>query len=146
MGATSLVRVFAAIACNEVVLNSKRVAPYAVMIVCSVAALMGWVRGGPAVALGWATNSDFYIARGLKAFSFTALKVPRDNSADVFSRDCSWSNCNRDPTCERAYADCCLGVCDGLRRVARAGIVFMTSIVAALNVLLRNGSAGRKPG
>lgn len=70
MGATSSVRVFAAIAFNEVLLNSKRVAPYAVMIVCSAAALMGWVRGGPAVALGWATNSDFYIARGLKAFSF----------------------------------------------------------------------------
>ena len=61
---------FAAVFANEVLLNAKRVAPYALVIVFSAAALMGWVRGGPAVALGWATNSDFYIARGLKAFSF----------------------------------------------------------------------------
>src|SRR5258708_9346561 len=54
---------------NEVVLNTKRVAPYALMIVFSATALMGWCKG-PAVALGWATNSDFYIARSLKAFSF----------------------------------------------------------------------------
>ncbi|HEU0048860.1 MAG TPA: hypothetical protein VFQ43_14815, partial [Nitrososphaera sp.] len=54
---------------NEVLLNTKRVAPYALMIVFSATALMGWCKG-PAVALGWATNSDFYIARSLKAFSF----------------------------------------------------------------------------
>ena len=60
---------FAAVFQNEVLLNSKRVAPYALMILFSGAAVMGWARG-PAVALGWATNSDFYIARGLKAFSF----------------------------------------------------------------------------
>ena len=60
---------FIAIAYNEVLLNSKRVAPYALMILFSGVAVMGWARG-PAVALGWATNSDFYIARGLKAFSF----------------------------------------------------------------------------
>src|SRR5438034_5544718 len=54
---------------NEVLLNTKRVAPYALMIVFSATALMGW-RKGPAIALGWATNSDFYIARSLKAFSF----------------------------------------------------------------------------
>ena len=69
MGATSSVRGFAAIAYNEVLLNSKRVAPYALIVVCSGAALMGWSRG-PAIALGWATNSDFYISRSLKAFSF----------------------------------------------------------------------------
>src|SRR5262249_48920729 len=63
------VRTFAAIACNEVLLNSKRVAPYALIIFFTGVAVMGWVKG-PAVALGWATNSDFYIARGLKAFSF----------------------------------------------------------------------------
>jgi len=62
-------RTFAAVAYNEVLLNSKRVAPYALMIICSAAAVMGWVKG-PAVALGWATNSDFYISRSLKAFSF----------------------------------------------------------------------------
>jgi len=69
MVATNTVRPFAAIVFNEVLLNSKRVAPYALIVVCSAVAVMGWVKG-PAVALGWATNSDFYIARGLKAFSF----------------------------------------------------------------------------
>jgi len=69
MVATNTVRTFAAIAYNEVLLNSKRVAPYALIVVCSAVAVMGWVKG-PAVALGWATNSDFYISRGLKAFSF----------------------------------------------------------------------------
>jgi ABC-type transport system involved in multi-copper enzyme maturation permease subunit len=54
---------------NEVRLNSKRVAPYAMIVLFIGAAVLGWGRG-PAVALGWATNSDFYIARGLKAFSF----------------------------------------------------------------------------
>jgi ABC-type transport system involved in multi-copper enzyme maturation permease subunit len=69
MTAISSGRTFAAIAFNEVLLNSKRVTPYALMIVFSATAVMGWIKG-PAVALGWATNSDFYIARGLKAFSF----------------------------------------------------------------------------
>ena len=54
---------------NEVLLNSKRVAPYALMILFSANAVLWWFRG-PAVTLGWATNSDFYIARGLVAFSF----------------------------------------------------------------------------
>ncbi len=69
---------FVAIFQNEVLLNSKRVAPYALMIVFSATALMGWAKG-PAVALGWATNSDFYIARGLKAFSFL-LGLPLFNA------------------------------------------------------------------
>lgn len=69
MAAINSVRPFAAIAYNEVLLNSKRVAPYALMILFSAIAVMGWVKG-PAVALGWATNSDFYITRSLKAFSF----------------------------------------------------------------------------
>lgn len=69
MGTTNSMRTFIAIAYNEVLLNSKRVAPYALMILFSALAVMGWIKG-PAVALGWATNSDFYIARGLKAFSF----------------------------------------------------------------------------
>jgi ABC-2 type transport system permease protein len=60
---------FVAIFQNEVLLNSKRVAPYALMLIFSAAAVMGWGKG-PAGALGWATNSDFYIARSLKAFSF----------------------------------------------------------------------------
>ena len=69
MTATNSMRAFAAVAYNEVLLNSKRVTPYALMVVFSATAVMGWIKG-PAVALGWATNSDFYIARSLKAFSF----------------------------------------------------------------------------
>src|SRR5262245_65524766 len=69
MAATNSLSTFAAIVYNEVLLNTKRIAPYALMIVFSATALMGWAKG-PAVALGWATNSDFYIARGVKAFSF----------------------------------------------------------------------------
>src|SRR5438132_4680948 len=60
---------FAAVFQNEVLLNTKRVAQYALIIIFSATALMGW-RKVPAMALGWATNTDFYIARTLKAFSF----------------------------------------------------------------------------
>ena len=60
---------FAAIFQNEVLLNSKRVAPYALMMLFAANALLWWAWG-PAVRLGWATNSDYYIARNLLAFSF----------------------------------------------------------------------------
>src|SRR5215475_4835812 len=74
MASTNSVRTFAAIAYNEL-LNSKRVAPYALMILFVGNAVL-WRFKGPAVALGWATNSDFYIARKLLAFSFlTGLPV-----------------------------------------------------------------------
>jgi len=69
MGSANSLRTSGAIAYNEVLLNSKRVAPYALIVLFIGVAVLGWVRG-PAMALGWATNSDFYIARGLKAFSF----------------------------------------------------------------------------
>jgi len=88
MATTNSVRTFRAIAYNEVLLNSKRVAPYAVMILFSALAVMGWSRG-PAVALGWATNSDFYIARSLKAYSFL-FGVPIFNAmimGDAIIRD-----------------------------------------------------------
>ena len=88
MATPNPVRTFRAIAYNEVLLNSKRVAPYAVMILFSALAVMGWSRG-PAVALGWATNSDFYIARSLKAYSFL-FGVPIFNAmimADAIIRD-----------------------------------------------------------
>src|SRR5689334_10568280 len=78
----------AAIAYNEVLLNSKRVAPYALIVLFGGVAVLGWGRG-PAVALGWATNSDFYIARGLKAFSFL-FGVPIFNAmlmGDAVTRD-----------------------------------------------------------
>jgi ABC-2 type transport system permease protein len=59
---------FAAIFQNEVLLNSKRVAPYALMILFIANAVLWWIQ--PAIKYGWATNSDWYIARGLLAFSF----------------------------------------------------------------------------
>src|SRR5437588_4472917 len=65
---------FAAIVQNEVLLNAKRVAPYALMILFAAYAVLLWGRG-PALALGWATNSDFYIARNLLGFSFLALPI-----------------------------------------------------------------------
>ena len=69
MAAINSLRTLAAIVYAEMLLNARRVAPYALMIMFSGTAWLGWAKG-PAVALGWATNSDFYIARGLKGFSF----------------------------------------------------------------------------
>ncbi len=60
---------FAAVFCNEVLLNSKRVAPYVLMVLFAAKATLWW-GWGPAVARGWATNSDFYIRRNLLGFSF----------------------------------------------------------------------------
>ncbi|HKP84390.1 MAG TPA: ABC transporter permease [Pyrinomonadaceae bacterium] len=60
---------FAAVFTNEVLLNTKRVAPYALMILFSANAVLWW-GWGPAVARGWATNSEFYIQRNLGGFSF----------------------------------------------------------------------------
>ena len=60
---------FAAVFQTEVLLNSKRIAPYALMILFAANAVLWWGRG-PAVRLGWATNSDFYIVRNLLGFSF----------------------------------------------------------------------------
>jgi ABC-2 type transport system permease protein len=54
---------------NEVLLNSKRVAPYLLMMLFAANAWLWWARG-PAAARGWAINSDWYIARGILAFSF----------------------------------------------------------------------------
>ena len=91
MATTNSVFTFAAVAYNEVLLNSKRVASYVLMIICSGTALLGWVRG-PAIGLGWATNSDFYIARTLKAFSFL-LGPPLFSAVimgDAIIRDFRW--------------------------------------------------------
>jgi len=60
---------FGAIFQNEVLLNSKRVAPYALMILFAANAVLWW-GWGPAVRLGWATNSEYYIVRNLQGFSF----------------------------------------------------------------------------
>ena len=59
---------FVAVFQNEVLLNSKRVAPYALMILFTANAVLWWIR--PAVEFGWATNSDWYIVRNLLGFSF----------------------------------------------------------------------------
>ena len=53
----------------EVLFNLKRVAPYALMILFSGNALLWW-GWGPAVARGWAVNSDFYIVWLFGGFSF----------------------------------------------------------------------------
>jgi ABC-2 type transport system permease protein len=59
---------FTAIFLNEVLINSKRVAPYALMVLFGANAILWW-GWGPAVARGWATNSDFYISRNMGGFS-----------------------------------------------------------------------------
>jgi len=55
---------------NEVLLNSKRVAPYALMVFFSSNAIL-WTSA--AIHYGWAINSDFYIARTYGGFSFGIL-------------------------------------------------------------------------
>ena len=60
---------FAAVFTNEVLLNTKRVAPYVLMVLFSANAILWW-GWGPAVARGWATNSDFYIQRNFGGFTF----------------------------------------------------------------------------
>ena len=81
---TSFVAVFQ----NELLLNAKRLAPYVLMALFSANAVLWWIKG-PAADLGWATNSDFYIARSLKAFSFL-LGLPIFNAVimgDAVIRD-----------------------------------------------------------
>ena len=60
---------FAAVFWNEVLVNTKRVAPYALMVLFTANAILWW-GWGPAVGRGWATNSDFYIYRNISAFNF----------------------------------------------------------------------------
>jgi ABC-2 type transport system permease protein len=60
---------FAAVFTNEVLLNSKRVAPYVLMMFFASNALLWWGKG-PAREMGWATNAEFYIQRNMGAFSF----------------------------------------------------------------------------
>jgi ABC-2 type transport system permease protein len=74
MAATNSASTFAAIVCNEVLLNSKRVAPYVMAILCGGNALLWW-GWGPATGRGWATNSDFFIAGVLPIYSFMMLPL-----------------------------------------------------------------------
>src|SRR6266516_6702204 len=66
---TPLQTPFAAVVKTEVLLNSKRVAPYGLMIVFAANAVLWW-GWGAAFRFGWATTSDYYIVRNLLGFSF----------------------------------------------------------------------------
>jgi ABC-2 type transport system permease protein len=65
---------FGAIFQNEVLLNSKRVAPYAMALLCAGNGLLWW-GWGPATGRGWAVNSDFFIAGALPVYSFMTLPL-----------------------------------------------------------------------
>lgn len=60
---------FAAVFQYEVILNSKRIAPYALIVVFAGNAVLWW-GWSAAASLGWATNGDFNIVRNLQGFSF----------------------------------------------------------------------------
>jgi ABC-type transport system involved in multi-copper enzyme maturation permease subunit len=65
---------FAAVFQNEIRLNSKRVAPYAMAILFGGNALLWW-GWGPATGRGLATNSDLFIAGVLPVYSFLTLPL-----------------------------------------------------------------------
>src|ERR1044071_1602235 len=60
---------FAAVFQTEVLLNSKRVAPYLLATLFTATAILWWGRG-VAASFGWAINSDFNIVRNYLGFSF----------------------------------------------------------------------------
>ena len=60
---------FAAVFTNEVLLSTKRAAPYVLIVLFAANKLLWWAKG-PAVGAGWATNSDFNIARDYTGFCF----------------------------------------------------------------------------
>lgn len=65
---------FGAIFQNEVRLNSKRIAPYFMALLCGGNALLWW-GWGPATGRGWAVNADFFIAGALPVYSFMTLPL-----------------------------------------------------------------------
>ncbi len=65
---------FGAILWNEVLLNSKRVAPYFMALLCAGNGLLWW-GWGPARGRGWAVNADFFIAGALPVYSFMTLPL-----------------------------------------------------------------------
>jgi len=67
-------RRFSAIAYNEVLLNSKRVAPYVVAALCAGNAVLWW-GWGPASGRGLAVNSDLFIYGVLPPYSFLFLPL-----------------------------------------------------------------------
>jgi ABC-2 type transport system permease protein len=60
---------FAAIFSAEVLLNSKRVAPYFLILLFTANSVLWW-GWSVAASYGWGTNSDVNIARNLQGFSF----------------------------------------------------------------------------
>ena len=83
---------FFAVFRTEVLLNSRRVAPYLMALLCGGNALLWWARG-PASGRGLATNSEAFIAGVLPIYSFMTLPlftavimadpVIRDYRADI---------------------------------------------------------------
>lgn len=65
---------FAAVFQTEVLLNSKRIAPYALMTLFTVHAVLwwGWSAGA---TFGWAANGDFNLVRNFQGFSFLFLPM-----------------------------------------------------------------------
>jgi ABC-type transport system involved in multi-copper enzyme maturation permease subunit len=65
---------FVAVFQTEVRYNLKRIAPYALMVLFSANAVLWW-GWGPAIARGWAVNSDFYIVWLFGGFSFMTMPL-----------------------------------------------------------------------
>lgn len=65
---------FGAIFQNEVRINSKRIAPYFMALLCAGNGLLWW-GWGPATRHGWAVNADFFIAGVLPVYSFMTLPL-----------------------------------------------------------------------
>src|SRR4030095_3177664 len=65
---------FSAVFWNEVRLNSRRVAPYVMALLCAGNGLLWW-GWGPAVRRGWVVNSDAFIAGALPVYSFMMLPL-----------------------------------------------------------------------
>lgn len=59
---------------TEVLFNSKRIVPYAMMVLFGANAWLWWARGAAAF-YGWATNGDYFIIRNFVAFSFMTLPL-----------------------------------------------------------------------
>ncbi|HJQ33044.1 MAG TPA: hypothetical protein VJ866_12730 [Pyrinomonadaceae bacterium] len=65
---------FFAVFRTEVLLGTKRVAPYAMLALFAGNALLWW-GWGPAGFYGWAVNGDFVIVRSFTAYSFMTLPL-----------------------------------------------------------------------
>ena len=65
---------FGAIFQSEVQINSKRIAPYFMALLCAGNGLLWW-GWGPATNRGWAVNADFFIYGVLPVYSFLTLPL-----------------------------------------------------------------------